>query len=696
MTSPPAALARFATFTDAFLSGLVIPLIPYIIKTRIHAPSEQVQVLASVLVAAYGCALVAVSPLLPLVASNGRYFWVTVFGGLVCASAAFVLIQFYAWLPLLLLARALQGLSAAATNGACSATICAGASTWSWITPTVLQSAAMAVAPAVAGYLHDNVGGENSVFLCAYAVVAMNALLWLVVFFYSPGIPSAEGPVEDDLTVEQQQTGTYGTMSLRGGGDAGRFPTVSSIRSVSSVPSSGRSRRSSISSTFSAPDDTAPVFGIRLFTALFGYFVVAFLNTALQSIIPLLATRHFGWTVSTIGLVFVPMSGPAAVVGILAGHFTRRVPASARFVVAIGFLVCVAGFAHIGQFEANSAASAPAAVPLVLALFSFGIGHCGDPLFREILRLTADGSSGYLSATAVYAWGSFLGPLVTGFLHWGWGWYSMAKFLCILCGFASLFALVFLQGWIGNPPPLPSIRVSSGSDEESAPLLGDSSQRGLATTKSIGRDSAPRHLAKGDLFDQNNTAVTDSSEFGSSVRTDGERKVGKHRRHFSIDNFSIATTAVGLTQADQDGQQVRFQAALETPTLTGSSFKQQLGNPERRFVMREAPHAPKTDALLASGNRYVIDEAGADGETSKRHVVVFEEGAVPAELLERRQHHVVAINSTDGSVRLAPSTENHAVHVTEEAGELTELPETSRRYVVVLLEQGDIGVDVDA
>jgi hypothetical protein len=180
------------------------------------------------------------------------------------------------------------------------------------------------------------------------------------------------------------------------------------------------------------------------------------------------------------------------------------------------------------------------------------------------------------------------------------------------------------------------------------------------------------------------------------VRTDGERKVGKHRRHFSIDNFSIATTAVGLTPADQDGQQVRFQAALETPTLMGSSFKQQLGNPERRFVMREAPHAPKTDALLASGNRYVIDEVDADGETSKRHVVVFEEGAVPAELLERRQHHVVAINSTDGSVRLAPSTENHAVHVTEEAGELPELPETSRRYVVVLLEKGDIGVEVDA
>lgn len=98
-----AALAKFASFTvssaprslsshlttntvqDVFLSGLVIPLIPTIIETRLHAPKEQgkcrawanaalfgpvmnpnadiapVQILTSVLVASYGGAVVAVS-----------------------------------------------------------------------------------------------------------------------------------------------------------------------------------------------------------------------------------------------------------------------------------------------------------------------------------------------------------------------------------------------------------------------------------------------------------------------------------------------------------------------------------------------------------------------------------------------------------------------------------------------------------
>ncbi|KAK0656228.1 major facilitator superfamily domain-containing protein [Cercophora newfieldiana] len=691
MAPSVAALAKFATFTDAFLSGLVIPLLPSIIKSRVQVPPEQVQILTSILVAAYGGALVAVSPLLPLLAVNGRYLWVTVLGGLFCAAGSFVLFQFYSYLPLLLLARALQGLSAAAIAGAYCKITSAGPRGISWATPTVVQSTAMAVAPAVAGYLHDNAGGERSVFFCAYAVIILNALLWLVAFFSAPATQPSTDEQAENVQPAEQPTDTYGALSLRGGGGASGYSSISSAM----TRSSRRSRRSSISSAFSIPDATTPVFGIRLFTALFGYLVVAFLLAALQSLIPLFATRQFGWAIWNIGLALVPMSGPAIIISLLAGFFTSRVPRSARFVVTLGFLICIPAFAHLGQLDTTPVASASAALPPILALISFGVGHSGDPLFREITRLTAEAdeslvSAGYLGANTAFSWGSLMGPLVTGFIQWKWGWYSMAKFLGALCGFNALLTLLFLQGWIGNPQPVSLRATESGSDEESAPLLANSSQRAILPTNVIEGHSMPRNLHKGDFFDGNTAAVTDSSDFGSSVRTDGERRLGRHRRHFSIDNFSIATTAVAGQQSDQDTPQVRFQAALETPVLMGSSFKQQLGNPERRFVMREAPHAPATDALLASGSRYIIDEAAADGETTKRHVVVFEENAVPAELLERRQHHVVAINSVDGSVKLAPSTDNHAVHVTEEATDQPELPETSRRYVVVLLEKGDI------
>ncbi|KAK0632944.1 major facilitator superfamily domain-containing protein [Immersiella caudata] len=700
MALPLAALAKFATFTDAFLSGLVIPLLPSIIERRVHVPPEQFPILNSILVAAYGGASVAVSPLLPLVAVNGRHLWVVVLGGLVCATVAFALLQFYPYLPLLILARALQGLSAAAFTGTYCGITSAGPRTVSWATPTVVQSTALAAAPAIAGYLHDdNTGGETSVFYCAYAVIAFNALLWLAAFVSTPGPQSSVEEHAEETLAADQPTETYGTMTLRGGGGASGYSSISSTRTSSSIPHSGRSRRSSIGSAFSEPDESTPVFGIRLFTALYGYFTIAFVIAALQSLVPLFATRKFGWGVWGVGLALIPMSAPAVFVSLLAGFSTSRVPRSARFVVTLGFLICLPAFTHLGQLDATSPASASAALPSILALVSFGIGHSGDPLFREIWRLTSEvdgslASAGYLSSTTASSWGSLMGPLVTGFIQWRWGWYSVTKFLVGLCGFAAVLTLVFLQGWIGNPQPILSHRAGEPStDEESAPLLAHSSQRGPLPAKLINGNSMPRRVRKADLFDRNNTvAVTDSSDFGSSVRTDGERR--RHRRHFSIDNFSIATTAVAGQPGDQDAQQVRFQAALETQALMGSSFKQQLGNPERRFVMREAPHAPATDALLASGNRYIIDESGADGEVcKKRHVVVFEEGSVPAELLERRQHHVVAINSVDGSVTLAPNTENHAVHVTEEAANQQELPERSRRYVVVLLEKGDVAAD---
>jgi hypothetical protein len=113
--------------------------------------------------------------------------------------------------------------------------------------------------------------------------------------------------------------------------------------------------------------------------------------------------------------------------------------------------------------------------------------------------------------------------------------------------------------------------------------------------------------------------------------------------------------------------------------------------------MREAPHAPATDPLLAAGSLYVIDEErdtarGVESERQKRRVVVFPEGTAPPELLERHRHHVVAINALDGTAQMVSnSTDNHAVHVSEEnAGDEAAFEETtSRRYVVVVVEGED-------
>ena len=649
---------------------------------------------------------------MPLFARQGRSRWLTLLGGLTCAAASFGILHWALThspsLPAFVLSRVLHGIATATITGASSAISAAvstadGApATSTWVSPAFLRNTAWSLAPVFAGYLLGSSDGFDSVLFLAYAIIGVVALFILSVGLFASPLPAGAIIEPEETPIVEQVGRAYGTVSSRGGFRSG-YGSISSTRTASSAGNSRRSRRSSIDSEFSIFED-GPVFGIRMFTALYGYLAVGLVTAALQSVVPLFLERQLKWAISGVGFAFLSMSFPALVVGFVSRFLAVRAPGSARYTTALGFLITVPALLYLGHVREGATSAEQTVLFLILGTVSLGLGLSAEPLEKEIVRLMDETEKvpvgfTYLSATLTvpaitYAWGTLIGPLFAGGTHWVSGWHAMAKSLGVLSAFSALFTLVFIQGWIGNPRPLTTPRFTGpGTDEESAPLL-QPVQNDMSHATPIVRGDGTRSLRKADYLERSTTFTTTDGSDGdlcSSVQTD---LPGRHRRHFSIDNFSIATTAVdgrGGGQSDADGQQVRFQAALETPASLGSSFKQQLGNPERRFVMREAPHAPATDPLLASGSRYVIDEAGADGERYKRHVVVFEEGTVPAELLERRQHHVVAINSTDGSVKLAPTTENHAVHVTEEdVPDQFQLPDSSRRYVVVLLEKGDL------
>jgi hypothetical protein len=442
----------------------------------------------------------------------------------------------------------------------------------------------------------------------------------------------------------------------------------------------------------------------RLLVGLYGYLVLALLTSALQGVLPLFVERRFNWSVLATGYTFVPLSAPAALIGPLAGALAVRVPKSTRFLTTVGFLACLPAFLHLGQLGKNTKLIQH---PFFLTLggLSLATGLCGDPLAKEITSVLAYSANDSWSATALatslpslaHAWGSLVGPLLAGAVSWLWGWQTMNTTLAAISAATGVASLLFLQGWIGSPSPeIRAHRTEARSDEESAPLLtNDRSSRSLYGSKE------EYGGGKGDDGKQRQ----DSDGVSPHSRTGEDRKSRTHRRHFSVDNFSVATTTTPGS-IDSSASSVRFQAALETPTLGAStgvvkrpSMDSAAGKSaaERRFVMREAPHAPATDPLLAAGSLYVIDEErdtgrGVESRRHKRRVVVFAEGSAPPELLARHRHHVVAINALDGTAQMvADSTEDHAVHVTEEAaGDETAFSDaTARRYVVVVVEGED-------
>ncbi|EAQ89488.1 hypothetical protein CHGG_06107 [Chaetomium globosum CBS 148.51] len=500
-----------------------------------------------------------------------------------CAAAAFALLQFSSDLSLLILARALQGFAAAAFTGASSGLLATAAITEiRWLSPAFLQSTAMATAPLIAGYLHDHYS-PDALFYFAYAIIAFDMLLVLMVA--SVTLINGTGSTDETtglLESETLQGGSYGTIASASGTHSRR-----SSRSISPT---------SIPAELSQPNPsgalTAAAIWNRLSVALGGYLVVGLIASALQSVLPLFVQRHFDWSVLESGYMFVPLSAPAAVAGLLSGTLAKHVPKSTRFLTTSGFLALLPAFLYLGQLKDNTQLVQHAFL-LTLSGISLATGLCGDPLSKEIASVlgssTPDSSSATAQATVLLsvtnAWGSLAGPLFAGAVSYLWGWQTMTKSLAVLAAATGVTSLLFLQGWIGNPfPETRTRRLGPASDEESAPFLANDRSNG-----------GPHEHAEGYGNKEDRYARRQGSDDVSPhTRSDGDRKPRSQRRHFSVDNFSVATTA-GPGSIDSSTSSVRFQASLETPHPAASTAtNQQQHLPPTISHLHHHHHGPRT------------------------------------------------------------------------------------------------------
>ena len=101
-------------FTDLFLYGIVVPILPYLLVDRVHLPQDQIQSHVSGLLAAYAGASVLFSPLAGIIAdrfSKSRQLPFLI--GLLALVLATLLLGLGQTIAVLAVARVLQGLSAA-------------------------------------------------------------------------------------------------------------------------------------------------------------------------------------------------------------------------------------------------------------------------------------------------------------------------------------------------------------------------------------------------------------------------------------------------------------------------------------------------------------------------------------------------------------------------------------------------------
>lgn len=100
-------------FTDLFLYGLVVPILPFILEDRISLPQDQIQSHVSALLAAYAGASVLFSPAAGIIADRVPTRQTPFLVGLVALLAATLMLFLGQSIPVLVVARILQGTSAA-------------------------------------------------------------------------------------------------------------------------------------------------------------------------------------------------------------------------------------------------------------------------------------------------------------------------------------------------------------------------------------------------------------------------------------------------------------------------------------------------------------------------------------------------------------------------------------------------------
>jgi len=99
-------------FTDMFLYGLIVPVLPFMLEERVHTPKSQIQSYVSTLLAVYAAASMVASPVSGILAdklSSSRQLPFLL--GLIILALATVLLAVGQSIAVLTIARLLQGAS---------------------------------------------------------------------------------------------------------------------------------------------------------------------------------------------------------------------------------------------------------------------------------------------------------------------------------------------------------------------------------------------------------------------------------------------------------------------------------------------------------------------------------------------------------------------------------------------------------
>ncbi|BFZ55788.1 hypothetical protein PYCC9005_002829 [Savitreella phatthalungensis] len=445
----------FAIFTDLFLYGIIVPVLPYALTPRFNIPEDQVQIKVSGLLAAYAAGLFTACPVVGWWSDRVSARRTPLLAGLVVLAATTLMLMLARVFWLLVVARLLQGMSAAvvwtvgmALLGDTVGTHAIGAAMG---VVSIYLGCGIFAGPILGGILY-RAGGYYPPYALALAVLAID-IVWRLAIIERPR--------------HRHQTPTSSTSTGHPATDNGTPLWTSRLPAIIRI--------------LSFP---------RVLAGCWLGFICAAVLSCFDSVLPLHLEEIFGFDSLAAGLVFGALVLPSFVVSPLAGWWLDRrgtklitlvgctlqvpflillrLPTSARPRTPQVVLMCA--------LLALNGVAAALALPASLAEITLCVTEAED---RHPGSFGARGAlaSGYALYNVMYAVGSFVGPLVAGAVRDAAGWKTMAWVMALLEAIGLPIIVLYLGGplrggrkvWLGPVDNKPAAVPATHANDQIAP-----------------------------------------------------------------------------------------------------------------------------------------------------------------------------------------------------------------------------------
>ncbi|OAP53874.1 hypothetical protein AYL99_11896 [Fonsecaea erecta] len=479
------ASCTLAIFTDCFLYGIVVPVLPFALTERVGIASEDVGLWIAALLACYAGTWLVFAPLAGYITDYFTSRRTTFVLALTTLTGATVLIYIGSSIGMLVVGRALQGVSSALTWTA-GVTLTIETVQEHEVGQTLGicslgMNLALLLAPVLGGLLLEQ-SGYHSVFAITFALLALD-VTWRLTLIERSAVNPGQGPPQHVYwTTVFGENGTPRIMPSPTREDipnlepllvsAERPPLESDIdfedfivsyrlgeNSVQTISPVRRDVRESGRRGKIFTQTIIPLMRLlrrpRLVVALWATFAQTTITTSLDAVLPLFVKDKFTWGPQAAGLIFMPIVLPtfwAPFVGAVTDRDGPKWMTSMAFILGCPIWILLRLVTHAGVSQS-------AILCILLAMVGVTATLATAPLMAEITFAVKSqngiargrfGPRGPIAqAYALYSFslagGLLVGPLWGGLIMELGGWKTMTWTLSLLSG-VTVGPTIFFTG----------------------------------------------------------------------------------------------------------------------------------------------------------------------------------------------------------------------------------------------------------